>query len=862
MNILSLTLKPLSARKLYYKLLLILFYFLGISLVSNAQIDSSYEQLSVTLLTRDLGNTEIPAVIHEVRLWLPVKDLFDFLGINCIEAPGLGNINGTFITPDGQFIMDRSNNSITYKSRQFSLARAGLIYFDNELYLRTDYFSLIFGLKCDFNFRALSVNLQSEFELPAVREKRQALMRQNLSKVKAERKVDTTIQNHFQPFHFGALDWQVNSLQQLGGKSNTRINLDIGAMAAGGELDAYFNYNSQVPFLLKDQIYIWRYINNDNSVFKQLNVGRIFTQSTSSLLAPLNGIQITNRPTTYKKSFGSYIISNTTEPDWIVELYVNNVLVNYTKADGSGFFSFDVPLVYGSSAITFKYYGPLGEERSTEETINIPYVFLPKNQFEYSLTAGIVSDNYDSKFTRASLNYGLNSRVTIGTGIEYLSSVESGRPMPFVNASIRLQQGIILSAEHTYNVRTKANLSYRFAKKLQFEASYVKYQPGQDAVKVNYKEEKKAIVSMPFQAKNFNGFSRFTFNRITLGDGKLTNTELLLGGMAAGINCNLTTTAFFTKSSLFFSKLSVTFRLPKGIRLTPQAQYAYHLKRFDVIRTEAEKQILNRGFLNVSYERNMILKTNFYLLGTRYNFSFAQASFYAKQNNQSLSILQSATGGFLYNEHNADITANNIKNVGKGAIVLLPFLDYNCNGKRDNNEPDESSLNARIVGGRISRSPKQPGIKITGLEAYNKYFIDLDESSFENTSWKIKNKVIAVTAQPNHLTAIEIPIEVFGEVSGYMTLQEGNAKKGIGRIIVNIYNEENILVAKTLTEFDGYFNYLGLPPGNYTASPDREQLSKINMKIKGESIPFVIHSTKEGDIVDGLELTLIPVENK
>lgn len=862
MYILSLSVKCPRVRLFYNKILFILGFLIIISFTSKAQIDSSYEQLSVTLITRDLGNTEIPAVIHEARLWLPVKDLFDFLGINSTLAPGLGNINGTLITPDGQFIIERENNSITYKSQKYSLAPSGIIYFDDELYLRTDYLSSIFGLACNFNFRALSVNLQTEFELPAVRERRQALMRQNLSKIKAEKKADTIIQNHFEPFRFGALDWQINSLQQFGGKSNTRINIDMGAVALGGELDAYFNYNSQVRFKLKDQIYMWRYVNNENNVFKQLNVGRVFTSSTSSLLAPLNGIQITNRPTTYKKSFGSYIISNTTEPDWIVELYVNNVLIDYTKADGSGFFSFDVPLVYGSSAITFKYYGPLGEERSTEETINIPYLFLPKSQFEYSLAAGIVSDNYNSKFTRASLNYGLTSRITIGSGVEYLSSVESGRPMPFLNASIRLYQGIIFSAEHTYNVRTKANLSYRFAKKLQFEASYVKYQPGQDAVKVNYKEEKKAIISMPFQAKNFNGFSRFTFNRITLGDGKLTNTELLLGGMAAGINCNLTTTAFFTKTSLFYSKLSMTFRLPQGVRITPQAQYAYHLSRFDVIRTEAEKQVLNRGFLNLSIERNMILKTNFYLLGARYNFSFAQASFYAKQNNQSLSILQSATGGLLYDENNSGLTANNMKNVGRGAILLLPFLDYNCNGKRDANEPDEQGLNARIVGGRMSKSSKQPGIKITGLEAYNKYFIDLDESSFENTSWKIKNKVIAVTVQPNHLTNIEVPIEVLGEVSGYVNIEDGTSKRGIGRVLVNIYNDNNVIVAKTLTEFDGYFNYLGLPPGNYTASPDSEQLSKIDMKLKGSSIPFAIHSTHDGDVVDGLEFNLFTVENK
>ncbi len=824
------------------------------------QTDSSFEQISITLITKDVGNLEIPAIIHEDQVWLPVKIFFDFLGINSNIEPKLGYIKGNFIDPNAPFTIERVNNTIVYDNMQHKLDAGGLIYSDDDLFLRTDYFTKIFGLECNFNFRSLSVNLHTNFELPVVREQRQAFMRQNLSKLKAEKKADTVIKNNFSAFHFGALDWQINSLQEIGGRTNTRINLDVGGMIAGGEASAYFNYNSLIPFSLKNQIYNWKYVDNQGTLFKQVSLGRIFTQSTSSLYAPLNGIQITNRPTTYRKSFGSFIVSNSTEPNWIVELYVNNVLVDYTKADGSGFFTFDVPLVYGSSAIKFRYYGPWGEERSSEEIINIPYTFLPENQFEYSLSAGVLSDNEKSKFTRANLNYGLNSRITIGSGVEYLSSVESGRLMPFINASVRLRAGLILSGEHTYNVATKANLSYRFAKKLQLEVNYTKYKPGQDAVKINYLEEKKAILSIPFRSKNFNGFSRLTLNRITLGDGKFTSAEILLGGVAAGINCNLTTNAFFTSSPIIYSKLSATFRLPKGIRLTPQAQYAYHEKRFNLIRSEIEKQIFNKGFLNFSVERNIPARVNSYILGVRYNFSFARTSFYAKQSNHTTSLLQSASGGFMYDENTGQTLVNNIKNVGRSGILILPFLDFNCNGRRDNNEPDVKGLNARVAGINILRNEDEAAIRVTGLEAHKKYFVDLDENSFENTSWKIKNKAIQVVAEPNHFTRIEVPVSVVGEVSGTVYNKGKTGKEGIGRIMINIYNDSNQLVAKTLTEYDGYFNYLGLAPGKYFLSVDTSQLMKIDMQADTPEIPFTIQSKREGDIVDGLDLILTPIK--
>lgn len=300
----------------------------------------------------------------------------------------------------------------------------------------------------------------------------------------------------------------------------------------------------------------------------------------------------------------------------------------------------------------------------------------------------------------------------------------------------------------------------------------------------------------------------------------------------------------------------MTFRLPKDIRLTPQAQYEYQQKKFSMFRAEIEKQFFYNGAINLSYERNIVSKINTFLVGMRYNFSFAQTAFSVRQSNRSSIISQTASGGLAYNSVARNLMTNNQKNVGRGGLIIVPFLDYNCNGKRDKGEPDVPGLIVRVPAGRIDRNNKEAAIRVTGLEAYNKYFIDLDENSFENPSWKIHNKIIAVIADPNNFKLIEVPVFVEGEISGMVYLKEKNIKNGQGRIIVNIYNQNKILVAKTLTESDGYFSYLGLPPGEYTASFDEAQLLKTNMKTENNNIPFTIHSKKEGDIVDGIELIL------
>ena len=59
-----------------------------------------------------------------------------------------------------------------------------------------------------------------------------------------------------------------------------------------------------------------------------------------------------------------------------------------------------------------------------------------------------------------------------------------------------------------------------------------------------------------------------------------------------------------------------------------------------------------------------------------------------------------------------------------------------------------------------------------------------------------------------------------------------------------------------LSEQDGYFSFLGLKPGSYTASVDKEQLQKINLKSLINSLPFNIVRNKDGDVVDGLEFVV------
>lgn len=209
----------------------------------------------------------------------------------------------------------------------------------------------------------------------------------------------------------------------------------------------------------------------------------------------------------------------------------------------------------------------------------------------------------------------------------------------------------------------------------------------------------------------------------------------------------------------------------------------------------------------------------------------------------------------MYDGKTNYIGANNQTSVGKGGILILPFLDLNCNGRHEPNEPKAFGLKLRINGGRIEQNAGDTTIRITGLEAYASYYIELEKNSFDNIAWQIRNLTISVAADPNRFKLIEVPVAVVGEASGKVSFTGINGLTSLARIIVNIYNTDSILVAHMLTESDGFFDFIGLAPGEYTISVDATQLAKLQMT-SSPALTFKISRNEEGDIVNNLEFIL------
>ncbi len=834
------------------------------SLPSLADDEPDYEEIAVLLNVDRVGSFNINAIYSykNENLYLPVTKIFQILQIKMEVTPKYDTISGFYIKEDRPYRIDYPTRRIKIGKKITQLDEDDMIKTKKGLFLRTAIFGKAFSLHCDFNFQNLSVELTTDLQLPALQELRREQIRQRRTRITGEVESDTTLNRRYHWFRGGMVDYRVNSRQVMGGETETRALLDMGGELLGGETNAYLDYSTKHGFLSRRQNFSWRWVNNDLSLVRQIHAGNINKGAIANIYAPVWGVAATNTPTTYRRSMGEYTISDYTEPEWMVELYVNNVLIDYTQADASGFYSFEVPLMYGTSNVELRFFGPYGEERFEKKFINIPYNFLPPGEIEYNIKGGRVQDENQSLFSRTEMNVGITKFITLGGGMEYLSSLQKHKKIPFLSTSANLFRHLMIEGEYAHNVKTSALVNYRTSSNMRLELNYINYKKGQQAIRAKPKEERIAKLIMPWRFDNFNMYSRLSFRQNVYELHKYNRAEMMLSGNMGAINTNLSTSANWISefSPNILTTLALRYRFRNGLRISTRSRINMGRQEVTSLEARLNWRFSNKGHLSCSYREYPSRGTRSFDLAFRYELPYAQSNVSVRSTRGEISSTQGIRGSLALGSGKGYVHASNRSAVKKGGITLVPFLDINQSGQKDENEPLVSSLDVSVNGDRTMTNPKDSLIRIVGLEPYTSYQLSFDESSLKNIAWQLPVETMEVHVDPNQFKKIQVPVQVMGEANGMVLRSHQGELKGFNRMTVQFYTKKGSHVASTTSEFDGYFTYLGLPPGQYYARIDSQQLNDLNLNVEPQQIEFKLNISSMGDIEDGLEFVLTPEE--
>jgi len=843
------------------RLALVILFIIYVSLFNTYSQETEYpaEDITVTMNVEGYGSFDIDARYSpEEKLFIPVETFFGYLRVACTVSNNGDIIKGFTGRGNDNYVINGIKKQLLFAGQEYDIS-GKLSENLGTLYLETSVFGDVFGIEANFSFRSLAVAVKADFELPVIKEKRLAQSRSAISNSRFEREADKVIDRDYHYFSPGTVDWSVSSTQQTGYQNRVQAGLGLGAELFGGEADIFLNYSDQYGFDSRMQNYQWRWVDNDIKAIRQVQAGRINPTTISSLYYPVTGVLVSNTPTTPRRSSGEFLITDHTEPDWLVELYINNVLTDYTRADASGLFTFKVPMVYGFSYITLRFYGPMGEERTETKTINIPYTFLPAGEFEYRAGAGILEDGNASAFGKAETAFGITPNLTLEAGFEYMGTIDSTPAIPFIKGYYRPFPKLIASGEYDHGVRFKGVLDYYIFSGSPVTIEYTRYRKGQRAILYNYMEELKGSISMPYKIKGVAGYSKIGYKRNAYENFSYNIADIQLSAYYKLLSLNWSTYAnWISDRSLYVnSMLSLSYRLKNGLTIRPSAQFNLTQGKPIFYKAEIEKRFARSGYLSVSYENNRASNFNSFNLTFKYDLSFAQLSASSRITNSGVITYEGARGSMIFNHETGKFISSEQSNVGRAGITIFGFLDLNFNGIYDSGERKVENLRVHINGGRIRYMDKDTLIAITGLEPFAAYFIEISDSELENIAWQLQYKTIEAVADPNQLKILEIPVVPIGEVSGMVYSGTSENDSGLGRIKVSILGENGEFITETISESDGYWTWMGLVPGKYTVMIDTTQLSRIGMVSDPGFINFSIDPLEDGDIKYGLDFILV-----
>jgi hypothetical protein len=610
---------------------LVVFCFFLNSISSYAQ-DNNSDETEVYLDFRHRGiiSSVVITYYKNDKFYLPISELFSLFNID--RSINVLNIKGRFGTEQTPYSIDFSKNLITFGEQTISLTADDYILKEIDSYLRSDVFLEAFGLNFTINFNTLTLNLQSNRELPsiqeAIRQQQRRLTGSNrLQETKYELKYDRQ-----RPFLDGGfLDYNlsssINSSQKI-----FNFNTNIGLQVYGGDLQGalFGSYSDNFQNFSTNNLR-WRYMYRDKPWLTKLTIGQSTTDGLTK--SAYSGIRISNEPIEPRRLFDEFVIQGTTIPESEVELYINNTLLNFQEANDIGNYRFLAPIPYGTSRLNLKIFGPTGQVIGRSERIQIPFTFQPKGIFNYHINAGqldnpIFGETDQDFVAQGNGAYGITNWLTARAGVEYFQGYHDQLPSFTSTLSSRILSNYILSLETASNAYYRGMFNVIYPNSANIRVDYTNFTNGFGIY--NPSNENKRITASIFYPFDLNGLP---LNLRLTTFSQIRNTSLNSTTLRVDVNTRIGRLNFrfgysdrqagkidfFTPGTTSYLETSATYSISsinnipvylKGMFLRSQLRYRPTLNRLEAIEAVISHQVFKQGWFQLSYGRNFFSNYN------------------------------------------------------------------------------------------------------------------------------------------------------------------------------------------------------------------------------------------------------------
>lgn len=831
----------------------------------------------------------IEAYDDGTHLFLPLKGLTSFFDFPIGVSASNRKAEGWFITPDRTFSLDLAQNTLTLNGKKTPIPENSVIVDKGDIFIERSVFSAWFPVDFSVEYSKLILHITARETLPFQAQSKRnklwetATQNKNNSKKAAYEEVESPYELASWPF----LDLSLTQNYRSSADEALSTNYSIHSEGDLGYLTtSLFAAGSTASSMVESLRVKAGRQNNKGGLLGPLDATDFSFGDINSLSLPLvaqtslgRGFAATNRPLNRPLEFDVTNFTGDGLPGWQVELYRNSILLDFQTISGNGRYEFlNVPILFGNNTFRLVFYGPQGQVEEKVERYTIGNALLKKGELNYDVAfddkgstvfdVGSVSNTaLDGEGFRGSgeVEYGVSNNLSLSVGGAHLpirtgthNYLTTGFKTSFWNI---FGSGDLAFDQEAGGVAGKLTALTGY-KDISIKAEHKMFN--------DFVSEEESFFSDPHTSEtefDINSFftlpviSQFSTGFNVLQESfesgaKRTSLRHRLSKSVLGVTAtNQFGLIFNDHNKQWGGELDLTGRVDKYlIRLASLYQIAPDAE-LNQINLSAQRRI-GRDINGLFSLSKNLTADELTTLGTTLSWDLGEY--------QLGTTVEANDNNDLFIGLNLNLSLGKIPGTGKwysqsnqmaysGGIAARAFVDNNYNMSYD--EGDELIENPSIrVDKRLVEGKNNLAFG-TQLNTHMPNEVTLDTKTIEDPLLMPAKEGYSVITRPGHVTPLDFPVFPTSEVDGTVYLiNPAGAQDTAANVEVQLLNEKKEVVQTTRSEYDGFYLFQKIIPGNYNIHiPDNEL--KLYNALMRENVN--VDMKKTSDIFSGNDVFLV-----
>ena len=812
---------------------------------------------------------------------LPLGPLFEALNFP-IEVSET-SMNGWYIFPDQIIALDFNSLSARRHGADISIPEGALFEIADGRCLTLPALSTLLEIPMQFDERTLTVQIEPEEILPIeARLEREAYRRLFLESDPDRHSVASQVEVPYRWMSIPTVDLSLSTQAASSGDAN----LDLEFEAAGDFLRATARLRGAIG---QDGASAVRFSLHRRDLYGNIIPGLDLTRIEAGDIAapgiPLiqqavigRGFRLSNAPLFQADVFDQTSIRGPMPIGWEAELYANGELIAFvSETDSIGGYHFEnVDLLPGYNRLTVNLFGPYGEAETHRHIRFVGSELTPENEIFYDIGVVQPSDVRENVsgslppapteipvFAFATASYGISPTASVG--INAVTNIVTGATAFGLNLHGSLldnyfglrvvgddhgEQGIQLSMQRRLSTNTSLSFSHA---------------------------QLSSLLNTGFESSTsaFSGFGNVRLNSVLNGLGDRFPIQLQSGWETSreGTQALEARARISGSTSGYFWTNVASARLQTGSRGSRETSGQGEFLVSRAIDSGRVRAGISYDFgtelrpkqVEVAYQRRSRLgrSSNFrfgydfieerYAVGATTSWEIGSTFVSAFFNTDDRGVWSSGLRLALSLYHDGSRRRVMIGSPGlsrTGAVSAVVFDDFDQNGEFDASDRAMEAVEFIVSNTLRNEATDAFGAALlAGLVPYQPANLEVKSSSLNDAFLQPSQRVVSVVPRPGSIIHLPIPIIVSAEVDGTVFLIRDDQRLPVSGVTVEALDSDGRVLARSQTEFDGYFYVANVPARPVTIRVAPESLSESNLTSQPVQIQLSRQQPTESNLI-------------